>query len=234
MVIDKTLKLVIDRRREEDDAPYTVFASSIPTRALKKYWALVNGAMGALHTSSDLGPRTAPKFALEAIRDVARARGPLYEADIEKNVINEMRRLAMVVMPDAAGWEDKIDRDAEGNIVSVVGCAKSGWEVIPLEEAISKGTISEDDGDEIMNLLAFFTLALSFYPVAERKTTMSAAAAYWGGRTTSSDFMAWKNSLPISTPGASSGATTTPASQTPSTHTPHGGVRILSGQPAPV
>jgi len=234
MQIDRTLKLVLDRRREDDGAPYSVFASAISSRALKKYWQLVNGSMGLLHTSSELGPRTAPKYALEAIREVAREKGPLYADDIEKNVIGEMRRLAMVVMPDEAGWEDQINRDKDGKVESVTGAAKRGWETIPLDEALSKNLLSEDEGDEVMNLLAFFTLAHSFYPVAERRTTMSAAAAYWGGRTTSSDFMEWKNSLPIWTGEENSGAPTTGASPTPSAPTPPSGTSIVMDQQVPV
>jgi hypothetical protein len=199
----------MDRTRESDGAEYHVFASAIPSRVARKYWQIINNAMGELHSSA-LEAKTAPKFAAEAVRSAARALGPMAEAEVEKNFIGEIRRLAMVVLPKDNGWDEMM-----------------------LDEAISKELLEDDEIDEILNLLVFFTAALSFYALSERAVVVSGAVALWNGRTTSSSFTEWRGSLPTSTPAASSGETTTGASPTPPAGAAPGGVRILSGQSVP-
>jgi len=203
--IDRTLKLVLDCKREDDGAAYHVFASAIPRAAVKTYWQVINNAMGKLHTSA-LGAASAPKFAAEAVRSAASELGMATAADVEKNFIGEIKRLAMVILPKAGGWEP-----------------------VSYEEA-AKGLISEDESDEILNLLAFFTLALAFYPVQQREPMLTGAfVVHWNGLITSQDFTAWKDSLPTSTLAASSGETMTGVSSPME----HGGVRTHMGPSVP-
>lgn len=201
MKIDRTLKLVLDRKREEDGAPYHVFASSLSRGALRAHWQVVQKAIGWLYSEGGGGAATAPRFAAEAIRSAARALN--VEKEVELNFLGEIRRLANVVMP-----------------------AANGWETMTFEEAAQKH-LSEDEADEILNAIAYFTLALSFHSTEDRAAVVAGAALLWNGRTTSSPFTEFLASLPTSTQAENSGATTTAAS-------PQGpGVRTLTGQSVP-
>lgn len=212
--LDKTLKLVVDRLHESDDfngvgSPYYVWASPLSLRVAKTYWHVFQNAAGMLYTS-DLGAKSAPRYAAEAIRTAARQLG--IGDEVEKNVIGEIQRLAMVVSPS-------------GN----------GWSPVTFDSAVKDGVLSEDEADEVLNVLAFFTLALRFHSTNGGQRTVlvnGALGMHWNGRTTSSQYTEWLASLPTSTQVESSGETTTGASPDPS-QTAHAGVRTISGSQVP-
>ena len=161
-----------------------------------------------------MSTKTLRSIAADAIRSAARQLG--IEAAVEKDIISEIQRLAMVITP-----------------------ASTGWNSVPYDVAVKSGAISEDEADEVLNVLAFFTLALRFHSTngGERTALINGALGFhWNGRTTSSSFLEWQGSLPTWTPDENSGATTTDAPQTMQNPQPDqapGGVRTILGSQVP-
>jgi hypothetical protein len=117
-------------------------------------------------------------------------------AGVEHGLLAEIRRLTNVVMPGTAGWE-----------------------TVPLEVAISRGTIDGDALAEIEGAIVFFICVSAVLrgPASREKLTLmlDGMKSLWGAQTTSSDVTEYAASLPTSTRAAVSAATPRPASSVP-------------------
>ena len=208
MRIDKDLKLVLDRQNQ-DGVPYHVFASSLPKLAVQSFSDVIARAIGRIYGNSAFGPPGAAPFAADAVRQIAKEMG--IEREVESNFIGEIRRLAMIVLPNGASWEP-----------------------VPIDEAVKREFISEDEAEEIESLLVFFILARRVHPVSERLTIIRAAIGFHcTARTTSSPYSEWASSLTPWTKDAASGKTTMAASPQSNAQTPAGGVKVVSGPQVP-
>jgi hypothetical protein len=185
MVIDAALKLVIERAREADGATFYVYAQAISRNTAKEFWRVIQAAVGKLYFGGG-NPTIAPRFAAEAIREAAKEMG--LSERVEQHLIGEIKRLAIVVAPGAAGWEN-----------------------MPFEEALKRGVLSEDEADELESAIAFFTLAWRFHSTNERTGLISSAVTLWRARTTSSSFTEFLASFPTLKETGSSGETTAAA-----------------------
>ncbi len=66
---------------------------------------------------------------------------------------------------------------------------------MPLQEALDRQLISEDEKAEVMNLLAFFIVSSLVAPKADRPILIHGMAAIYRLEVTSSSFLEWANSF---------------------------------------
>ncbi|MCX7898480.1 MAG: hypothetical protein N2444_00055 [Methylocystis sp.] len=184
MVIDASLKLVIERRRESDGATFHVFAEPVSRDTAREFWSVIQAAVSKLYLGGG-NPVIAPRFAANAVREAAREAG--VEDRVERFFLAEIRRRVMVAVPGDAGWD-----------------------TMTFDEA-AKSAMTEDEAEEIESAIVFFTLAWRFHSTADRKAVISGAVSLWQGRIISSGFTEWIASLPTSTATDASGATTAAA-----------------------
>lgn len=126
-------------------------------------------------------------------------------------------RIAALTLRDE-GQKDSAARgafDKDGNIVdeetpaffaelkrlTMVLCAgANGWEMLPIEAAISAGKIDSEDWREVESTLVFFTCNYAMTKKADRETAARATASLLGASITSSSITEFKDSLLSSTP----------------------------------
>jgi hypothetical protein len=134
----------------------------------------------------DSGPRIAALTLLdEGMRD-AEARG---RVDKDGRVIDEatpalmaeIRRLTMVLVPTAGGWD-----------------------LLPIESAVAAGKIDAEDQAETESAIVFFTCICALASKAERKKQASSTASLLTGSITSLSPMEFADSLPNSMKAAPS------------------------------
>ncbi len=134
----------------------------------------------------DSGPRIAALTLLDEGAREAESRGRF---DAKGNVIDEatpallaeIRRLTMVLVPGPAGWD-----------------------LLPIEGAVSAGKIDDEDQAEVESAIVFFTCICALASKAERKKHAGSTASLLKGSITSLSPTEFSASLPTSTPGAPS------------------------------
>ena len=179
MKIDKDLRLVIPFDSANGES--FVHAQAISRQVFERYYEVIARAFTKIYAGG-YGIVSGPRVAAMLIKDVARDMGA--SDDVQAGLINEIRRLANVAL-----------------------LTPKGWEHVPLEEALAKKLIDEDEASEVENALAFFTLVSSMHKRSTREKDLAGAAALWGGRLTSLNFTEFVASLPTSTATDNSGAT---------------------------
>jgi len=126
-------------------------------------------------------------------------------------------RIAALTLKDE-GRRDAADRgsfDKDGNVVdgetaaffeeikrlTMVLCAGAhGWDMLPIETAISSGKIDAEDWEEVASSIVFFCCHYAMARKADRETTAKATASLLGASISSSSITEFKDSLPNSTP----------------------------------
>jgi hypothetical protein len=183
MRIDRKLNLIVPI---DVGNGQTIYVHSMPISrdVFQKYHLVIAKAFASMYQQG-LGAIAGPRIAAMLIRDAAASIGEDMTVDVERGLMAEMRRLS-----------------------NILALGKGGWEAVPLQEAVDRGTIEEDDADEVENAIAYFTLASSMHRKADLKEHFAGAWSLWGAHVTSSTIMEYAASLPTSTAPASSGATT--------------------------
>jgi len=188
MKINKALNLVIPIESDDGGTIY-VHSTSISRAVFEQFFVVISKAFSQIYNEG-LGVTAGPRIAAMMVRKVAEDMG--VKDDVEKGLINEMKRLTNVVAP-----------------------GEHGWETLPLDEAVRTGRISADEMSEVENALAFFSLASAMHRKAEKEAILRGAVSLWGGQITSLNSTEWLASLPTLTVTAPSGVTS-PASSVPS------------------
>ena len=85
-------------------------------------------------------------------------------------------------------------------LTNVFVLGANGWETMPLDVAQSRDFFSEDDWEEAVNRIVFFTLGYRMLPRSDREGMLSAALNGWGGRCLPSTATEYRDSLPKPTP----------------------------------
>jgi hypothetical protein len=185
-----------------------VHSMPISREVWETYFLIIAKTYAAI-LSQQLTVIAGPPIAKMLLKAVAQQLG-VWEGPqgVEQGLLAEIRRLSNVVMPK--GWASAED-DAEPRA--------TGWDVLPLDEAVRRQAIDDDALAEAEGALVFFTCVSAVLrgPQARGKLTimLDGLASLWGASTTLSDVMAYAASLPTSTPAASSGA------KTPALSVPH-------------
>ena len=170
-----------------------IYAYSIPvSKHVFDQYTLVLAKVRSMFDTEKIWP-VAPKVALSLLRDIARttlrlgARSPSENywdgpLGVEQGLLNEIRRLTTVVLPNGAGWE-----------------------TVPLANA----RLDPDDLETVESILVFFTCVSATTPLLthEMREFLGSIADGLSLQLTSSTPTDFANSLPTSTATANSGAT---------------------------
>ncbi len=178
MKIDRKLNLVIPIEREDKTALW-VYASPVRKEVFETYFLVLAKTFSAL-ARNGLDPRSGPSVAALMLREVAMA----------------------TLRNDGSNWWDGDDgvggkTGLLAEIVRLANClvaTEEGWQTLPLQEALDKKLVTDDEKSEVMNLLAFFTAASLVAPKQDRPVLLNGMAAIYQLETTFSPFTEWANS----------------------------------------
>jgi len=124
---------------------------------------------------------SAPQLAYPALKSIATKSGAWDE--VKAGLVNEIIRLTSVMI-----------------------CGDKGWETLPLDIAMKRELLDEDEEAEVLSSLVFFTVICKVAPKELRTSFMEMSASMRNWVLTSLDSMAYKNSLQTSTKEGVSGS----------------------------
>ncbi len=184
MKIDKKLNLVIPIQTEAGEL--WLHSTPIALETFKLYYRTISKAYSEIFSegvkyAATSGPRVAAMEIERVSRETNTWDGP---AGVEQGLINEIIRLTNVFMPT-----DK------------------GWSMVPLDDAIRNGMLSESDREEVVNAIAFFTLFCSMENKSSVETFMGWISQRWGGRLDALSCTEFQSSLPIPKGAGNTGVT---------------------------
>lgn len=182
MKIDRKLNLVVPITRE-DGTTIHVHAMPISREVFERYFIVISKAFSAIYTEG-LGYVAGPRVAAMLIKDIAQ-RNKMWDGDdgVALGLVAEWRRLANMLVLGA-----------------------NGWEAVPFQEALDRGTIDADDASEVENAIAYFTVASSMHRKQELSAAFDGVSNLWGALTVSSSYTEYMSSLPTPTAPVSTGA----------------------------
>ena len=177
MEIDRKLNLVIGI----DQGKWTIYVHSMPISAeiFKRYYKVIGRTFSEIFkTGLDFtaGPRVAAMLNMWDGTD-----------GVQNGLLNEIRRLTNVVLPDQGG----------------------AWTVLPMEEVVRRKLISDEDLSEVDNAIVFFIVSSAMHRRPTLKAMMEGAALLWGGQITQSNVTEFAAGLQTLTPEENTGAKAT-------------------------
>lgn len=193
MKIDRKLNLVIPLERE-DSTSLWVHSTPIRKEVFETYYLVLAKTFSNL-SRAGLDPRSGPSVAALMLKEVA----------------------ATTLRNGDGNWlegDDGINGKAGllAEIVRLSNClvgTSSGWQTLPLQEALDKNLVTEDEKAEVMNLLAFFTVSSLIAPKKDRAILINGMAAIYRLEVTSSVFSEWASSFKTRMLAANTGETQT-------------------------
>lgn len=180
MRLDRKLNLVIPVTRH-DDSKIFVHSTPISSDVFDAYFLPIAKTFSAIY-SEGLGVVAGPRIADKMLKKVSTDLG-IWE-DVQRGFVGEMHRLTNVLVP-----------------------ATKGWEMFPLDDAISRKIIDSDDASEIEGALCFFSIASAMHRKKDLHGILDGAMRLWGAQLNSLGCMEYTNSLGKLTEAESSGAT---------------------------
>lgn len=179
MKIDRKLNLVIPLERE-DGTSLWVYATPIRKEVFETYFLVLAKTFANL-SRNGLDPRSGPSIAALMLREVATATG----RDSESNWWEG---------DDGVGGKTGLLAE----IVRLSNClvgTSDGWQTVPLQDALDRKLVTEDEKSEVMNLLAFFTVSSLIAPKQDRTILVEGMAAIYRLEVTSLAFTEWASSF---------------------------------------
>ena len=190
MRIDKRLHLVIPIYADEEGGEIVAWVHSTPiAEAIVDRYFMVLGQTYSAIFSQGLGLDGGPPHAMRVLRHIATERGVWHDdpktqsVGVERGLVEEMRRLTNVAV---------LGKDGR-------------WEQLPLQVAVDRKLLSEEDRAEVENAIVFFTAASATLSRATRRAMLESAADLWLAQLSSLNSTEFAASLPTSTATASSG-----------------------------
>ena len=193
MQVDRKLNLVVPIERNNGTTIY-VHSMPISREVFERYHLEIAKTFSAIYQEG-LGFVAGPRVAAMLLRRVSedlKSWDDNPEAKIvgvANGLMAEVRRLSCVLVPGA-----------------------NGWEMVPLQEALDRKAIDEDDAAEVENALVYFTVASSMHKRTELKGVLAGASKLWGGHVTSLNCSEYSASLPTSTAAGNTGEKAKPSS----------------------
>jgi hypothetical protein len=181
--INSKLNIVIEV--EGEAGTFFVHSTPLSREVYERYFIIISQTFAKI-ISGGMSVISGPSIAALMLRKVAQDMNA-WEGDdgVKNGLFAEMRRISNVVLP-----------------------GPSGWQTMPLQSAINRQALSEDDVAEVEGIIAFFicTSAISrkndLPPILDRLEA-------WGARATLLNCTEYAASLPISTPAETSTETQT-------------------------
>lgn len=187
MRIDRRLNLVLQVDGDDSGGVLHVHHSPIRQEVYEQHFMFITKAMTSMYLEG-IHPIACTRIAYLTMKKLAEAGGPDQLALIENTLFNEIWRLTNVLVPK-----------------------ERGWELVPFYELMKSDLLSQSDVSEVKNYICFFTGASWVHGRAER-IGMFEMLESSGMQTTFSDVTEFKNSLAMSKPVESTGATGTASS----------------------
>lgn len=188
MKINKQLNLVIPVDQEDGSTIY-VHATPIGTPVFERFFLPVSKAYAAIWQEG-LNVVAGPRIAFLMLRKISQDMGVWDGPEgVEAGLIAEMRRLANVVLPGAAGWTTQ-----------------------PLQTALDRGLLEASDVEEVEGALTFFTVASCMQKKTQLEAVLGGLSRLWGAQCSSLSCTEYAASLRTSTETDSSGETVTTSS----------------------
>ena len=185
--IDRRLNLVIPVY-EDDGAAIRAYVHSTPlAREHADLYFLILAQTFSQIWNQGLGAAAGPGVALKLLTKIAKDGGEWEdrkdgEKGVKNGLIEEIRRLTMVVIKDG-----------------------SAWSPVPLQVAVDRKIINGDDQSEVENAIVFFIAVSATLNRVQRRGMIEAACGLWNAQTTSSNATEYAASLPTSIATVSSG-----------------------------
>ena len=166
--------------------PVTAYVHSTPLAAeiVEKHFLILGQTFSQIFNQG-LGAAAGPGMAMRLMKRIAQRTGE-WDGDegVEKGLVEEIRRCTMVVVSGA-----------------------SGWTAVPLQVAVDRKVLDDEDRREVENAIVFFIAVSATLNRAERKPMLESACALWSAQLSSLNASAFAASLPRSTGTGSSGET---------------------------
>jgi hypothetical protein len=184
MQINDALNLVVPLRRDDNGEP-TIYAYHTPVSKEvldANYWVLAQTKAAIFAKGATFAADVGPCIAALKLRDEGKKYAAENGMDGDSGVgalLSDLHRLTMVLAPGANGWEN-----------------------MPVDIAVQRGLIDQEDWSEAESGLAFFTASWSMAKKADRKRMAEGLAGVLGASITSSTLMDFAASLSGSTPNA--------------------------------
>lgn len=178
--INDELNLVVPVRVGEGGVRLYAYHSPISREVFEANYRLLGAAKAALASKGvyfmmDVGPRIAALTLKDEGRKEAEEQGENGDGGASA-LLEEIKRLTMILVPGA-----------------------SGWELMPVDSALSQGAIDREEWSEAEAAIVFFTFHCALSRKAERGKVAKATASVLKGWNTSSTATAYAASLPTST-----------------------------------
>jgi hypothetical protein len=187
--ISRKLHLVIPLERDEGDL--YIHSTPIGMPVFERYHMVLSKAFATIYTQG-LSWVAGPRVAAMVLKNVAEGMGVWAGVDgVENGLMAEIKRLTNLFAPAPDG---------------------AGWRMIPLDDALDREMMDEDEASEVTNALAFFTVAWHMHSHQDRENVMSGAVKLWGGQLSSLNATDFMSSLPTSTLAESTGGKATASS----------------------
>lgn len=194
MKIDRKLNLVIPLERE-DGTTLHIYATPIRKEVFETYFLVLAKTFSAL-SRNGLDPRSGPSIAALMLRETATATERTFESnwwDGDDGVNGKTGLLAEIVRLSNC----------------LVGTPDNGWQTIPLQDALDRKLITDEEKSEVMNLLVFFTVSSLIAPKQDRTILINGMAAIYRLESTFLIFSEWASSYKAQTQDANTGVSQT-------------------------
>ena len=176
MKINKAMNIVVPV--DIDGVECFVHSTPISFEVFEKYFLVISKTFSEIY-SQGLSHVAAPRVASLLLKKCARDLGEL--ENVEKGLINEIRRLTNIVMSS-----DK------------------GWETIPYYDALQKNLLNAQDAGEIDGIITYFIVASAMHK-KDNLTGVLALLSMWGASIEYLNASEYCLSLPMLTGQESSG-----------------------------
>lgn len=178
MKIDRNLNLVMQLETEKNGKVY-IHSSSISRSVFEQFYLELGKVFSQCFDSVNQAhlALSAPQLAYPALKSIAQKAGNWDSAGgVKFGLVNEIIRLTNVLI--------------SGN---------NGWEQMPLDVAVKRELLDEDEEAEVLSSLVFFTAISKVAPKDLKNSFLEMAGALRSWELTSLDCMEYQNGLPILT-----------------------------------
>jgi hypothetical protein len=179
VTINKKLNLVIPIE-EDGNIKAWIHSSPISREVFESNYLLIVKTLSNLY-GNGVGPVMSVRVAKLGLKDTAKEMND--QQDISINLINEIHRLTMILMPNPMGK----------------------WESLPYDVVANRKLIDEDTLAEVENALVYFIVASAIHLKNELPTVYQGLFQIWNAQTTSSNVTDYMSSLPMLTPTENTG-----------------------------
>lgn len=186
MKINKALNLVVPVEFESGDV-YYVHSTPIRKETFEKYFLVIAKAFAKIYQDG-LNVVAGPRVAMLMLRRIAEEDGVWEGSEgVEMGLVNEIRRLSNVIMPSEDG----------------------SWGTIPLQDALNRGLLSDEDISEVEGMIAFFICASAMHKRNQVEGFLQTACNLWSSQLSLLTCTEFAKQLPTSTEEGNSGETAT-------------------------